>query len=113
MLFDVEGDPLELHNLADRPECAAKRESILAAMMARWDEADLEERVRVSQRKRLFVQDAMKFGRFPSWDFDPPYDAARVCVRGGLDPSTTATKQRGRFPFVPVTPPQHPRHGGQ
>ena len=56
------------------------------------------------------VQGAMKHGRFPSWDYAPHYDAAKVYVRGGTDPSTTATKQRGRFPYVAVTPPQHPRH---
>jgi choline-sulfatase len=111
MLFDLERDPLELHNLASDPAHAAKRDAMFGTMLNRWNEADLEERIRVSQRKRLLVQDAMKCGRFPSWDFAPPYDASRVYVRGGLDPSTTATKQRGRFPYVPVTPPQHPRHG--
>jgi choline-sulfatase len=52
----------------------------------------------------------MKQRRFPSWDFGPHYDPAKVYVRGGNDPSNTATKQRGRYPYVPVTPPQHPRH---
>lgn len=108
MLFDVEGDPLELHNLASDPDCAPVADSIFAAIRQRWDEDDLEERVRISQSKRLFVQEAMKFGRFPSWDYAPPFDASRAYVRGGVDPSTTATKQRGRLPFVPVTPPQHP-----
>lgn len=69
--------------------------------------------MRISERKQLFVQDAMKCGRVPSRDFDPPYDPARVYVRGGLDPRTTAIKQGERFPFAFVTPPQHPRHGGQ
>lgn len=69
--------------------------------------------MRISERKQLFVRDAMKCGRFPPWDFDPPYDPARVYVRGGLDPSNTAIKQGERFSFAPVTPPQHPRHVGQ
>ena len=79
-------------------------------MQSRWDEDNLDQRVRASQRKRIFVQGAMKHGRFPSWDYAPHYDAAKDYVRGGTDPSTTATKQRGRFPYVAVTPPQHPRH---
>jgi len=83
---------------------------MFAEMQERWDENDLDQRIRASQRKRIFVQDAMKHGRFPSWDFGPHYDPAKVYVRGGTDPSTTATKQRGRYPYVPVTPPQHPRH---
>ncbi len=85
---------------------------MFAVMMARWDEAQMETRIRASQRKRLFVHEAMKHGRFPTWDFGPDYDPGRVYVRGGTDPSTTATKQRGRFPYVPVTPPQFPRQDG-
>jgi len=113
MLFDLEHDPLELHNLADDSDHSAIAGSICKAIMERWNEAELEDRVLASQRKRLLVQDSMKCGRFPSWDFAPPYDASRAYVRGGLDPNTTATKQRARFPYVPATPVQHSRHGGK
>ena len=110
MLFDLANDPLELTNLAGDPAYQDQLDTMFAEMMARWDEDDLDQRIRVSQRKRIFVQAAMKHGRFPSWDFGPRYDPSKVYVRGGSDPSTTATKQRGRFPYVPVTPPQKPRH---
>ncbi len=110
MFFDLAEDPLELNNLAGRAEHQDEMQSMYEAMRARWDEDRLEADIRASQHKRIFVQDAMKHGRFPSWDFGPQYDPAKVYVRGGVDPSTTATKQRGRFPYVPVTPPQHPRH---
>ena len=62
-----------------------------------------------SQEKRLFVQEAMKYGTFPSWDYTPPFDASRSYVRGAIDPNTTATKARKRFPFVPTTEPEKPR----
>jgi choline-sulfatase len=55
----------------------------------------------------------MKCGEFPVCDCRPPYDPGKVYVRGGVDPSTTATKQRGRFPYVPKTPPQYPRGKGR
>ena len=109
MLFDLANDPLELTNLADDPAYQDVLNAMFAEMQNRWDEDDLDQRIRASQRKRIFVQDAMKHGRFPSWDFGPHYDPAKVYVRGGNDPSTTATKQRGRFPYVPVTKPQYPR----
>lgn len=109
MFFDTKADPLELNNLAEAPEHQEQINRMFAAMMERWDEAGLEERIRNSQKKRLFVHNAMKHGRFPSWDFGPDYDPGKVYVRGGTDPSTTATKQRGRFPYVPATAPQFPR----
>lgn len=69
--------------------------------------------IRASQKKRLFVQEAMKCGALPTWDYGPPYDPDKAYMRGGIDPSTTATKQRGRFPFVPKAPPRYPRRGGK
>ena len=103
-------DPLELTNLANDPANQFEMHEMFSEMQDRWDEDNLDKRIRASQRKRIFVQNAMKHGLFPSWDFGPHYDPAKVYVRGGNDPSTTATKQRGRFPYVPVTPPQQPRH---
>ena len=111
LLFDLASDPSELTNLAEDLSHRETLDAMLAEVQAHWDEDDLDTRIRGSQHKRLFVQDAMKCGRFPYWDYGPPYDPAKVYVRGGTDPSTTATKQRGRYPYVPVTPPQHPRHG--
>ena len=111
MFFDTKADPLELTNLADAPEHQDQINRMFAVMQDRWDEEALEKRIRASQKKRMFVHDAMKHGRFPTWDFGPDYDPGKVYVRGGTDPNTTATKQRGRFPYVPVTPPQFPREG--
>lgn len=110
MVFHLGDDPLEVSNRAGDPAWRDDVDALAAVVAARWNESALEAAIRASQRKRLFVQDAMKHGRFPSWDYGPPRDPARQYVRGGLDPSTTATKQRGRLPYVPVTPPQFPRH---
>ena len=109
MFFDLDADPLEQNNLADASEHRDQIQNMLTAIHARWNEKDLEERIRISQKKRLFVHEAMKHGRFPTWDYGPDYDPGKVYVRGGTDPNTTATKQRGRFPYVPTTPPQFPR----
>ncbi|MEL0198222.1 MAG: hypothetical protein VW870_14350, partial [Rhodobiaceae bacterium] len=109
MLFDLAADPDEERNLAQEPASADIIRAMRERVADRWDEAALGQRVVASQKTRLFVQEAMKNGEFPSWDYSPPFDAGRAYVRGAIDPNTTATKARMRFPFVPTTPPQTPR----
>ena len=111
MMFNLDADPNEQVNLAADPEYATTLAEMRAHIGNRWDEPDLKQRVINSQKNRLFVQDAMKQGIFPSWDYTPPFDASRAYVRGAIDPNTTATKARKRFPFVPTTSPQKPRGG--
>ena len=65
MLFDLREDPLELNDLAGDPAYADILAAMFAEMQTRWDEDDLDRRIRASQKKRLFVQQAMKHGRFP------------------------------------------------
>ena len=109
MLFDLEKDPSELNNLA----LQAAYSDILLRMRKhvdkQWNKSELTANVFASQQKRLFVQEAMKNGTFPSWDYTPLFDASRSYVRGAIDPNTTATKARKRFPFVPTTKPEKPR----
>ena len=109
MLFNLAADPDEKRNLASEPASADIIRAMRDRVADRWDEAALGLRVVASQKTRLFVQEAMKNGGFPSWDYTPPFDASRAYVRGAIDPNTTATKARKRFPFLPTTPPQTPR----
>ena len=108
MLFDLRKDLQELTNLATDPADADVLADLVAEMEARWDEDDLNRRIRASQDDRLFVQQVMKHGRFPYWDHGPPDDPSKFHVRGGTDPSTTVPKQQGRFPYMPFKPPQRP-----
>jgi choline-sulfatase len=107
MVFDLSKDPLEHDNIAGSGDPA--EDDLMEEICARWDEDALEADVLESQRKRILVQDAMKHGQFPSWDYTPSFDASTAYVRGAIDPNTTATKARRRFPFVPTTPPGKPR----
>jgi choline-sulfatase len=111
MMFDLDADPNEQVNLAADPKYAKNLAEMRSHIATRWDEPELKQRVITSQKNRLFVQEAMKQGIFPSWDYTPPFEAARSYVRGAIDPNTTATKARKRFPFVPTTTPQIPRGG--
>ncbi|KAK6849536.1 choline-sulfatase [Apiospora arundinis] len=81
-LFNLERDPLELVNLAnlvnkEEPLSAEEEEAKLkftkfeAEARSRWDFDAITKDVLLSQRKRRVVWDALKIGRFESWDFDP------------------------------------------
>ncbi|KAK7935237.1 choline-sulfatase [Apiospora marii] len=81
-LFNLERDPLELVNLADlvdkqeplsaeEEEAKAKFIKFEAEARSRWDFDAITQDVLLSQRKRRVVWDALKIGRFESWDFDP------------------------------------------
>ncbi|KAK8110837.1 uncharacterized protein PG998_007294 [Apiospora kogelbergensis] len=81
-LFNLERDPLELVNLANvackgEPLTAEEEEAKLkfakfeAEAKARWNFDAITQDVLLSQRKRRVVWDALKIGRFDSWDFDP------------------------------------------
>lgn len=96
-LFNLERDPLELVNLAglvhkQEPLSAEEEEAKLkfakfeAEARARWDFDAITKDVLLSQRKRRVVWDALKIGRFESWDFDP------------------ATHEEGTAKYVAITP---------
>jgi choline-sulfatase len=109
MLFDLRSDPDEKVNLAGRPERADVEASLHAELHARWDYASVERSVLESQKRRLFAQQALLEGKWNPWDFQPQADASRQYVRGAVDPNTTATKAKRRFPYVPPVAPDHPR----
>lgn len=81
-LFNLENDPLELVNLAkvanmSEPLTPYEEEARLKFIKfeteaaARWDFNAITQTVLLSQRKRRFVWDTLKKGRFESWDWDP------------------------------------------
>jgi choline-sulfatase len=84
-LYDLAHDPLELANLAERPEHADLRRSFRDAVAARWDVDVLEQRVLESQRERRLVAAALATGRHTAWDHQPRADAATRYVRSGTD----------------------------
>jgi choline-sulfatase len=85
LLYDLDDDPHERHDLA----AAGGHQSAIAALRseldARLDLADIERRVRVSQRERALVSRALRRGRHTSWDYQPPGEAAVSYVRNRQD----------------------------
>ncbi len=113
MLFDLNKDPDEHRNVADDPDYAGIAASMQAEIDSRWDYDGLTRAILQSQKRRLFVQEALLKGKWTGWDHQPFVDATRAYVRGAVDPNTTATKARRRLPFVEEVPPHHPRKSRQ
>jgi choline-sulfatase len=84
-LYDLDNDPLELVNLAERRTGADLRDAFRAALAERWDVAVLEQRVLESQLERRLVAEALATGRHTPWDHQPHADAATRYVRSGTD----------------------------
>ena len=70
---------------------------------------ELEQKIIKSQKRRLFVQSSLLKGKWTGWDHQPFVDAKKAYVRGAIDPNTTATKARKRYPFVETIEPHNPR----
>ena len=73
-LFNLDSDPKELHNLmtvANDPEIAGMAQALTQEANDRWDMKAIHEEVLKSQRTRRLCWNALKQGRFESWDFQP------------------------------------------
>jgi len=84
-LYDLLEDPDELRNLAPVPQHAARVREFLAEVAQRWDIASLHAEVLASQQRRHLVYDALRYGRYTPWDFQPLRDASRLYVRNDQD----------------------------
>lgn len=111
MMFDLKKDPQELDNVAEDPAYAETASELQREVDSRWDYDRLERDILQSQKRRLFVQQALLKGKWTGWDHQPFVDATRAYVRGAIDPNTTATKALRRLPFVAEVPPHNPRQG--
>lgn len=98
-LYDLETDPNELKNLANRAEYEAIRRAFRTEIGEHWDPPGLKQRVLESQRRRHLVFQAHMAGRHTPWDFQPYRDASRQYMRNHLD--LNELERRARFPSPP------------
>ena len=60
-------------------------QAVRAEVARRWDLPALHAAVIASQQRRHWVYDALRTGRYTSWDFQPIRDAGRQYVRNDQD----------------------------
>lgn len=109
MLFDLASDPAELHNLCEDPAFVSLAGKFRKEIETRFQPVLIKEEVLASQRRRLFLHTTLTKGAYTPWDYQVRKDASKQYVRSVATTSTTATKAKARYPFVPAVPPDTPR----
>lgn len=94
LLFDVEADPRELHNLAEDPEHADTLRRLAGEAAARWDLEAYDAAVRESQARRRVVYQALRNGAYYPWDFQPLQKASERYMRNHMDLNILEEAQR-------------------
>ena len=70
LLFDLEEDPEELHNLAGDPAHSFDVGWFRDEVSRRWDLGALRQRILESQRHRHVIARAVQVGKAPAWDYE-------------------------------------------
>jgi len=99
-LFNMEEDPLEMVNLADKDEehieLVRKFENDITS---RCDINKITQKVLISQRQRVLVWSTLQKGKMTHWDFQPFVDTRHTYVRNGGD-ILDDLEAIARFPYV-------------
>ena len=80
-LFDLEQDPHERTNQIDNPDYSGWRKQLSNLMQHRWDVDTLSREIVASQRRRLFLRDALAKGKLHDWDFTAADELEAHCLR--------------------------------
>lgn len=81
LLFDLENDPDEWHNLAGTPAVADLEVQLRARTEADWDPAAIEAAELQAQQERLLIHAAHQEGAPVTWDCQPFFDESQRYTR--------------------------------
>jgi choline-sulfatase len=84
-LFDLQSDPDEARNLAADDECAALLDAFRAEAAGHWDAEALQQEIISDQVRRRRVHEALRIGRYQSWDYNPARDPSQEYTRSHMD----------------------------
>ncbi|MCR9085706.1 MAG: choline-sulfatase [Rhodobacteraceae bacterium] len=93
-LFDLEADPTELTNLAEKTAHAETLARLRAQADARWDLERFDADVRRSQARRWVVYEALRNGAYYPWDYQPLRKASERFMRNHMDLNDVDESQR-------------------
>jgi len=102
-LFELVADPDELDNRATDPAQGERLARFREEASAHWDAEAVRAAVIADQHRRRVLSGALRCGRYQSWDWQPPRDAAREYTRSHLDLTDFDVTSRWPRP-VPFTP---------
>ena len=95
--FDLTDDPLEIDNLATKPETKPAIDLLLQEIREKYDREALTEVVLESQRRRKFLKTVMR-DQGVVWDYQPVEDASQAYVRNTVP--IYELEKKARFPNV-------------
>ena len=98
MLFNLQDDPLEIHNLAGEPQLSEIESSLRSHVNERWNLEQVRADVVSSQQDRFAIHHATADDRQLSWDFQPVNDVAESYIRSHRELDDLAIT--GRFPLI-------------
>jgi len=80
-LFDLETDPQEQVNQFENPDYREARDSLAQLVNQQWDVESLTSDIITSQRRRIFLREALAKGKLHDWDYDPADELEQHCLR--------------------------------
>jgi choline-sulfatase len=80
-LFDLEHDPHEQTNLIGNPDYQDTYQALSQLVQQQWDVDTLTHQILASQRRRLFLREALVKGKHADWDFTPADELEQHCLR--------------------------------